>query len=41
MITLTTKELTNFYGFLEDLATYNDFPIEEEDFLNKIVKKRF
>ena len=40
---MTTKELTNFYGFLEDLATYNDFPIEEEDFLNKIklLKKDF
>lgn len=40
---MTTRELTNFYGFLEDLATYNDFPIEEEDFLNKIklLKKDF
>lgn len=40
---MTTEKVTNFYGFLEDLSTYNNFPIEEEDFLNKIksLKKEY
>lgn len=40
---MTTKEITNFYVFLENLSTYNNFYIEEEDFLDKIklLKKEY
>lgn len=40
---MTTKEIANFYVFLENLSTYNNFYIEEEDFLDKIklLKKEY
>ncbi len=33
---MTTKDLTSFYNLLEDLSTYNNMPIDEDNFLDKI-----